>query len=132
VKRILLAVGFALSFPAFACGVCIDDKVASCYDHAVISEAHKRGHAVAFFAIEGELVRSAETRKAISSAIEKARGVRPGTARVSLENAALSFAYDPGRSSAKDAGSAVARALADRRLELKLLRVLHRYEHLDR
>jgi hypothetical protein len=122
--RCLLVVVALFSQAALACGVCIDDKIASCYDHAVISEAHQRGHAVAFFAIEGDIVRSADTRKAISQAIEKARGVRPGSARVSLENAAFSFAYDPARGSPAEAQRAIGTALAEKRLGLKLLKVL--------
>jgi hypothetical protein len=123
--RLLLSTVLLAAAPlANACGVCIDDKIASCYDHAVVSAAYKRGHAVAFFAIEGDIVRSDETRKAVSNAIAKARGVRPGTARISLENAALSFAYDPAERSAHDVGRAVGHAIADRKLRLKLLRVM--------
>jgi hypothetical protein len=106
---------------ALACGICIDDKVASCYDHGVVEAAKKRGHAVAFFAIEGDVVRSEALRGKVRRAIESARGVRKGSARVSLENAALSFAYDPARGSAEEAGRAIGGELE---LRLKLLRIL--------
>jgi N-acetyl-beta-hexosaminidase len=123
-NRFALAFAAVLSFEAAACGVCIDDKIASSYDHAVIAAAHARGHAVAFFAIEGDIVRSDETRRAVLRAIQAAPGVQRGSARVSLENGALSFAYDPARNSAADAGRAVAAALERQRLHLNLLRTL--------
>ncbi len=97
--RILLLVGAFLlaAGEAVACGVCLEDRVASCYDHAVVTSALDRGHYVAFFAIQGAVVRDSQTARAVVRAIESARGVRSGTARVSLENAALSFAFDPAR-----------------------------------
>ena len=120
-RRLALALMAAAALDAAACGGCVDDKIASCYDHAVVSAAQQRGHAVAFFAIEGDVVRSAQTRRAVLRAIEATPGVRRGSARVSLENAALSFAYDPARVSPQQAGEAIAGAL---RLRLKLLRLL--------
>ena len=121
---LLLAVLAFMSLEAAACGVCIDDKIASCYDHAVLARAKQRGHAVAFFAIQGDIVRDPETRRDVNRAIDGARGVLRGTARVSLENAALSFAYDPARTSANEAAQAIGRALARHRLQLALLRVM--------
>ena len=120
-RRLLALAALALSLEALACGVCIDDKVASCYDHGVIEAAKKRGHAVAFFAIEGDVVRSAETRRAVLRAVEAAPGVQRGSARVSLENAALSFAYDPARTSPAVAARAIGRTAG---IRLELLRIL--------
>jgi hypothetical protein len=123
-NRLVLAFAALMSFDAAACGVCIDDKIASCYDHAVVTRAHAQGHAVVFFAIRGDLVRSAETRRAIIRAIEATGGVQRGTARVSLENAALSFAFDPARTSLMRAHGELARKLSESRLDLTPLRVL--------
>lgn len=109
---------------AFPCGVCIDDKVASSYDHAVLTQAKQRGHEVAFFAIEGPLVRSAETRGAVLRAIRSASGVQGASARVSLENAALSFAYDPRRANQSLIVSGIEKKLHARGLSLRFLRVM--------
>jgi hypothetical protein len=107
-----------------ACGVCIDDKVASCYDHAVVAQAKARGHEVAYFAIDGSLPVNAETRAAVLHAVQRARGVLPGTARVSLENAALSFAYDPKRVGQALIVSEIDRKLYGRGLSLRFLRAM--------
>ena len=117
----LLASLMLLHGAALACGVCIEDKIAACYDHAIVEAAQQRGHAVAFFAIEGDLRRDDATRRAFSRAIESARGVRKASARVSLPNAALSFAYDPARTSPRQAGEAIGQTLGVR---LRFLRML--------
>jgi hypothetical protein len=59
----------ALAFDANACGICIDDKIASCYDHAVVTDAKTKGHAVAFFALKGEIIVKPETQRAVLKAI---------------------------------------------------------------
>lgn len=121
---------FGLAFLAFwsleavACGICIDDKVASCYDHAVVAKARASGHEVAFFAIDGPVIVNAENRTRILKTIQTHRGVLPGTARVSLENAALSFAYDPGRAERFRIAAGIEKALYARGLSLRFLRSL--------
>ena len=125
-KRALIAVLCLLSPEALACGVCIDDKIASCYDHAVVTQARKQGHAVAFFALDGSLPAREDVRSALLKAVQGAKGVLRGTARVSLENAALSFAYDPGRASSAEVAAAIEKRLGGPRLKLRLLRVISR------
>ncbi len=119
-----LLAGLLAAGQAFACGVCVEDRIASCYDHAVITQAKAQGGAVAFFAILGDIVRTEETRKALQQAIESTPGVRQGTARVSLENAALSFAFDPARLTVQDAERRLAAKLSSRRLRVGHLRTL--------
>ena len=125
-KRALIAVLCLLSPEALACGVCIDDKIASCYDHAVVTQARNQGHAVAFFALDGSLPAREDVRSALLKAVQGAKGVLRGTARVSLENAALSFAYDPGRASSAEVAAAIEKRLGGPRLKLRLLRVISR------
>ena len=113
-----------LSLEAVACGICIDDKVASCYDHAVVTGAKASGHQVAFFAIDGSLPRGAEVAAQVLSAVQGTPGVQRGTARVSLENAALSFAYDPRRAEQSLIVSGIEKKLYARGLSLRFLRAM--------
>ena len=115
----------SLALDVWACGVCIDDKVASCYDHAVVTKAHAQGHEVAFFAIQGPLPQDAATRSRIEKALTATSGVLRNTARVSVENGALSFAYDPKRTNAMTIAQALERRLAAPSLSLALLRVMN-------
>ncbi|MGQ0547121.1 MAG: hypothetical protein ACT4P3_17615 [Betaproteobacteria bacterium] len=84
----------------------VKSLLASCYDHAVVAQAKARGHEV------------------VSKAIHTQRGVQPGTARVSLENAALSFAYDPARTSHAAIAGAVEKRLPAPGLSLRFLRAM--------
>ncbi len=116
--RVLLLAAVLLAGPAFACGVCVEDKVAACYDHAVVTRAQSRGQEVAFFALQGAPLPDA--RKLIH-AVDAAPGVERGTARVSVESGALSFAYDPRRANAL----AISDGLEKRaRVSLGLLKII--------
>ena len=122
--RLLLLYLVLFASPGLACGICIDDKVASCYDHAVVTGAKARGDAVAFLAIEGPLVVDPEMRGAVLRTLRSTSGVQRASARVSLENAALSFAYDPRRASLHAIRAAVDGQLGRHGLKVKLLREL--------
>lgn len=122
--RAILAALLVTASPVWACGICIDDKIASCYDHAVVTQAKAKGNAVAFFAIQGDIVRSRETRDAVLRAIASLPGVVRASGRVSLENAALSFAFDPARTTSDAARDALGRRLAAKGLGVSLLRTL--------
>ena len=122
-KRLVCTLFAAVAIDAFACGVCIDDKIASCYDHALISSARANGNEVAFFAIQGALPQNSATQAMLRKALDATPGVLRGSGRVSVENAALSFAYDPRRGNAP----AIARQLEGRLpsgLTLALLRLM--------
>jgi hypothetical protein len=128
-KRLLAFLVVLGANGAWACGVCIDDKVAACYDHAVVTKAHAQGHEVAFFAVQGPLVHDGATRGRLEKVLAGTPGVLKGTARVSVENAALSFAYDPKRSNAlaiaRELEKRLSRPPAEPALGLALLRVMN-------
>ena len=89
---------FALQAPVgIACGYCVEDKIASVYDHAVITRALAQKHHVAFFALDGTPPRGANARRALEQLVETTAGVDAGGARVSIENASLAVAFDPAR-----------------------------------
>ena len=123
-KRVAVTLLALAALEVQACGVCIDDKIASCYDHAVVTNAKAKGHAVAFYAIKGDIVRSQETRDAVLEAIAEVPGVQRASGRVSLENAALSFAFDPARTTPEAAGRELGRRLGAKALSLSLLRTM--------
>lgn len=108
-----------------ACGYCVEDRVAAVYDHAIVMRALERRHEVAFLAIEGTLPASGELRRSIESAIGATQGVDRGTARVSLESASLSFAYDPRKPGLGPVLRAVEKTLAAKGLSLSILRVIN-------
>ena len=111
---------------ALACGYCVEDKIASAYDHAVVSQALGRKHHVAFFHIEGAIAQDAATRRALEGLAESVAGVDRGTARLAPATATLSFAFDPGRSPLGAIHRSLERKLAARRLALAPLRIMER------
>ncbi|MGZ5060882.1 MAG: hypothetical protein ACXWAU_03355 [Usitatibacter sp.] len=111
----------SLALPAAACGICIEDRVAAVYDQPTVDRAVVRHQQVAFFALNGSVVATPETRRAVIAALDRA-GIK-GTAHVSLESATASVAYDPRRASVASLAAAGDRALASRSLKLEALRI---------
>ena len=111
---------------ASACGYCIEDKIAAVYDYAVVTRALSRQHQVAFFALEGAMVAGEKSQRALQAAAESVAGVDKGSARVSIDPAALSAAFDPARASAASMERALSRKLAARGLSVSMLRVIDR------
>ena len=126
-KRAALAIaGLVLAAQAFACGHCVEDRVAAAYDHGVVMHALERRHEVAFLAIEGKLAANRKLRNALTAALESTRGVDRGTSRVALEQASLSFAYDPeGQQPLAAIIRSLQRKLASSGLRLSMLRVVN-------
>ena len=95
---LVATLAFAVHAPAArACGYCIEDKIASVYDHAAITRALAKKHHVAFFALDGQTAAGASTKRALEQIAESVPGADAGSARASVENASLSVAFDPAR-----------------------------------
>ena len=103
---------------AIACGHCVEDKVASVYNHAVVTRALSLKHQVLFFAIDGRLDGSVAERQALERAAAGTYGVDAGSARVSAETASLSVAIDPGRVSFVAVERSLQNKLAHRRSKI--------------
>jgi hypothetical protein len=117
-----LTAGFAAA--AFACGYCIEDKIAAVYDHAVVTRATAQKHQVVFFAVEGQMAAGDASRHALEAIAESAAGVDKGSARVSIESASLSVAFNPARAPFAGMERSLSRKLAARGLTVAILRVM--------
>jgi hypothetical protein len=125
-RSLVLAVLLGAASPALACGYCVEDKIASTYDHALVTRAVGMGHHVAFYHLDGALTQNDATKRALLSAAESVTGVDKGSARVALDTMTISFAFDPRRTSLVSAQSALDRKLAGRKLSLFPMRVIER------
>ena len=116
----------ALAWGGFAqaCGVCVEDKMAAVYDHAVVTKALGQKHRVAFFHVDGPLAAGAATRQLLENVT--ATAVDRGSVRASVESASLALAFDPQRTSVAALQKDLERALAAKKLSLMLLQVLER------
>ena len=84
---------------ALACGVCIEDKVAATYDHALVQRALAQ-HRIVVFAEPRSAVDAARL-KAMAAAAARAPGVDASTVKTSAAPQSVSFVLDPSRANAK-------------------------------
>lgn len=112
----------ALSAGAWACGHCMEDKVAATYDHAVVTKAIGNGKVVVFAEVSGRGDPAALARTARRAA-SKVRDVVPGTVRVSQGPVTVSFAMNTATLSPEEALAAAERAAAGG-MKLTLLTVM--------
>jgi len=124
-----LALGLSTT-TVFACGFCVEDRLAAVYDHELVGRALGARHHVAFCGIEGVVAGRAAQRGQIRRALDAIAGVDRGSVRVSLEHATVSFAFDPARAPLPAVLRAAQRTLADRGLSLIPLRVMDRADRL--
>jgi hypothetical protein len=111
------------SSTALACGVCVEDKIAATYDHAVVTEAAARHHVVVFAAVEGSGV-PAEASRALKDVAARLKGVDRGSVRAADSPRALSFALDPRSATPEAALAAIQREPKAAGVRLTLIRVL--------
>ena len=126
-KKTVLLIGTSLAISlaatsAQACGYCIEDKIASVYDHAVVAEAMAQHHHVAFFGLDGPL--GAQDMRVVKTRVESIYGVDTGSVRLSTESAALSLAFNPKRISQAGLQKSMERKLNDKKVLVLPLRVM--------
>lgn len=121
--RILLALLVSMQAAgALACGVCIEDKVAATYDHAVVERAHARKQVMVFV----EVVAPSGAASGVTAAGRAARslrGVDASSVRTRDEPATLSFALDPAVRAPEAAVKAIEKT-GGKGVKLKLLKVI--------
>ena len=84
-----MAVAVGMSSAALACGVCIEDKVAVTYDHAVVRAATKAHRQVVFVALDGAEATRVGSR--IVAAAARVKGVDRASVRYAPSPPAFSF-----------------------------------------
>jgi hypothetical protein len=112
-----------LSGSSLACGVCVEDKVAATYDHAVVTRAGAVKHLVVFGEIDGAVNIKAVTA-GIPAAAKGVPGIDRGTVRTSASPPAFSFALDPAAQAPASAVAALQKRLRTQGVKLSVLRVM--------
>jgi hypothetical protein len=111
--------------PSFACGICIEDKVAATYDHQIVMSATARNHVVVFGQVEG----NADMRKVmvdVAAAARRTAGVDRGSVRTSSAPPAFSFSLDPKSQSPERAVELLQRRVRASGSQLSILRIVTR------
>ena len=125
-RGLIAALLLAAAPAAFACGYCVEDKMASVYDHAVVAKALGQQHHVAFFHLDGKLAAGEAGKRALLQAVESSPGTDKGSARAAVESASLSVAFDPKRVPVAALQREIERKLAGKGLTPMLLQVMDR------
>ena len=120
----LLAASSAAASTAYACGVCVEDKVAAVYDHAVVTRALEARSTVVFFHIDGTLPPGAAALRKVSALAASAPGVDKDSVRISRETASLAVSFDPRRGNLAKVQESLDRRLAPMKLSLLAMRVM--------
>lgn len=121
--KVVLLAGILVQGTAVACGYCVEDKIASVYDHAAVTQALSQKHHVAYFHVEGPLPSGAEGARLLRKAAAAAP-VDPAAVRVSAETFTLAVSFDPRRASLVQVQSAMGKVLAPKGLSLMPLRIM--------
>jgi hypothetical protein len=123
-RALTLGILVLVAQSAWACGYCVEDKIASTYDHAVVTGALARNHHVVFFHIDGNLPAGEAARRSLEGLVRATAGVDSGTTRVSLDTATVSFAFDPARTSLASVQARLEKRLGAQGLSLMPLRIM--------
>ena len=124
--RALLALLLAGPLAAQACGYCVEDKVASVYDHAAVTRALQAKQTVVYFAIDGALHPGDAQRRKLESLIAQTPNVEKGSVRLAMETATVSLAFDPRRTTLGKLQNALERRLSPFGLSLLPIRLMER------
>ncbi len=124
IKHIACAL-LCLPVDAMACGLCIEDKMAATYDHAMVMQAYSQGHSVAFVDMQTVANIDEALTKKIVRTLEAATAVDRGSVRVSIDPATASFAFDAHKVAVEDILTTVNRGLTPQ-MELVLIRTVNK------
>jgi hypothetical protein len=117
---LLLMLGSAASF---ACGYCVEDRIAAVYDHALLQRSLASRHPVLFFAWDGPVTRNEAARQKILAIAAAVAGVDKDSTRVSVEPASMALAFDPQQSNATAVEAALQKKLGSLRISVVRLQV---------
>ena len=123
-RFLFLVASLLISGAAQACGYCVEDKIASVYDHALVTQTLARKHHVAFFHVDGALPPGEAGRRLLEAAAASTAGIDRGSARIAVETLTLAVAFDPHRSSLIAVQTGLEKNLAAKKLTLLPLRVI--------
>jgi hypothetical protein len=121
-RTVIGSVLLVASSQAFACGYCVEDKIAATYDHGVVTRAFGQKHQVVFLHVEGTV----PSGRLLERAIYSAPAVDRDSARVSADLLTVSFAYDPARATLGATQSRIEKALAAHGVSLVVFEVMER------
>ena len=84
-----------LSFSALACGYCLQDRIASVYDHVLVTQTRQLNQKMLYLLWDGPAYHDEKTRRTLIEITSRIKGVTKGSVRISLEPPTIGLAYQP-------------------------------------
>jgi len=84
-----------LSFSALACGYCLQDRIASVYDHVLVTQTRQLNQKMLYLVWDGPAYHDEKTRRTLIEITSRIKGVTKGSVRISLEPPTIGLAYQP-------------------------------------
>jgi hypothetical protein len=84
-----------LSFSALACGYCLQDRIASVYDHVLVAQTRQLNQKMLYLIWDGPGEHDEKTRRTLIGITSRIKGITKGSVRVSLEPPTIGLAYQP-------------------------------------
>jgi hypothetical protein len=86
---------FLLSWNVFACGYCLQDRIASVYDHVLVAKTKQLNQKMLYLVWDGPAARDETTKRHLLAIASRIRGVTKDSVRVALEPPTIGLAYQP-------------------------------------
>jgi len=94
-RSLLASFLFLLSSNVFACGHCLQDRIASVYDHALLVKTKQLNQKMLYLVWDGPAARDETTKRHLLAIVSRIQGVTKGSVRVALEPPTIGLAYQP-------------------------------------
>jgi hypothetical protein len=94
-RSLLASFLFLLSGNVFACGHCLQDRIASVYDHVLVAKTKQLNQKMLYLVWDGPAARDETTKRHLIAIASRIQGVTKGSVRVALEPPTIGLAYQP-------------------------------------
>jgi hypothetical protein len=112
---------FLLSFNVLACGYCLQDRIASVYDHVLVKQTKQLNQKMLYLVWDGPADHNEKTRLTLIGITSRIKGVSKGSVRVSLEPPTIGLAYQPLSISSEQIETVLLQKLRDKKIVISLL-----------
>ena len=94
-RSLLASFLFLLSSIVFACGYCLQDRIASVYDHVLVAKTKQLNQKMLYLVWDGPAARDETTKRHLLAIVSRIQGVTKGSVRVASEPPTIGLAYQP-------------------------------------
>ena len=94
-RSLLASFLFFLNWNVYACGYCLQDRIASVYDHVLVAKTKQLNQKMLYLVWDGPAARDETTKRHLLAIVSRIRGVTKDSVRVALEPPTIGLAYQP-------------------------------------